>query len=557
MVDNIAMGDSPDIAEQLRLRRENYAQQLPTKLAQMEDAFRQRDNLVELPNLRHLAHSLAGSGATFGYPALSVAARKLETLVDSALCDGRPLTPKESDAAAELIEILGQEAHNPIVPAPAPVLPPSTLPETERKLIYLVEDDASLATDLMLQLGHFGYTVKTFETPKQLLEIPVDPMLAAVLMDIVFPQGDLAGPEAIIQLSVAKQLRTPVIFFSSRNDLIARLAAARAGGAAYLVKPIDVGALIARLDNLVTDLPPEPYRVLIVDDNGPLANHHAFTLQSVGISSDIVTDPMTILAHLDDFKPDLVLMDMYMPGCTGAELAAVIRQLENYVLVPIVYLSTETDTDRRLIAMQLGADDFLTKPITPEHLISAVSTRLRRYRVLRSHIEQDSLTGLLNHAAAKDRLTTETARAARQQGVFCLAALDLDHFKNVNDTYGHLIGDGVLKNLAELLKRRLRRTDIVGRIGGEEFVVILPDTDTKQALHLLNELREAFSLVRQRASHNLTFTTTFSCGIAEYKLGANANDIHLLADQALYQAKQAGRNRVMLANSDEGKRDEG
>src|SRR5579859_6267697 len=544
------MTDSPDIAEQLRLLRENYAQQLPAKLAQVEDVFRRSDNMVELPNLRHLAHSLAGSGATFGYPALSVAARHLETLVDRALCDGRPLSPQESDDATRLIEALGREARSPTAPAATPMPPPSVRPETARKLVYLVEDDAALATDLMLQLGHFGYIVKIFETPKQLLETPTDPLLAVVLMDIVFPQGDLAGPEAIIQLSIAKQLHTPVIFFSFRNDLIARLAAARAGGAAYLVKPIDVGALIARLDNLITDLPPEPYRVLIVDDNGPLANHHAFTLQSVGISTNIVTDPMTILAHLDDFKPDLVLMDMYMPGCTGAELAAVIRQLDNYVLVPIVYLSTESDTDRRLTAMQLGADDFLTKPITPEHLISAVSTRLRRYRVLRSHVEQDSLTGLLNHAAAKDRLATETARAARQQSAFCVAVLDLDHFKNVNDTYGHLIGDGVLKNLAELLKRRLRRTDIVGRIGGEEFVVILPDTDAKKAFGLLNELRDAFSLVRQRASRELVFTTTFSCGIAEYPLGANANDIQLLADQALYQAKQAGRNRVMLANAD-------
>ncbi|GLQ52569.1 diguanylate cyclase [Dyella flava] len=545
------MTNPPNIAEQLCLLRENYAQQLPAKLAQLEGAFRRHDNVVELPQLRHLAHSLAGSGATFGYPALSIAARQLETIVDGALNDGRPLSLEESDSIARLIEALDRGARTPIAPSSVPALPPSTVPEAERKLIYLVEDDASLATDLMLQLGHFGYTVKIFETPKQLLETPVDPLLAVVLMDIVFPQGDLAGPEAIIQLSIAKQLRTPVIFFSFRNDLTARLAAARAGGAAYLVKPIDVGTLIGRLDDLISDLPPEPYRVLIVDDNGPLATHHAFTLQSAGISTDIVTDPMTILAHLDDFKPDLVLMDMYMPKCTGSELAAVIRQLDNYVLVPIVYLSTESDTDRRLIAMQLGADDFLTKPIMPEHLISAVSTRLRRYRVLRSHIEQDSLTGLLNHAATKDRLTTETARATRQQRVFCLAALDLDNFKNVNDTYGHLIGDSVLKNLAELLKRRLRRTDIVGRIGGEEFVVILPDTNAKQAFGLLNELREAFSLVHQRASRGLTFTTTFSCGIAQYQLGASANDVHLHADEALYRAKQAGRNQVTLADDDE------
>jgi diguanylate cyclase (GGDEF)-like protein len=198
--------------------------------------------------------------------------------------------------------------------------------------------------------------------------------------------------------------------------------------------------------------------------------------------------------------------------------------------------------------MKLGGDDFLTKPISAEHLISAVSTRLRRYRVLRSFIERDGLTGLFNHAATKERLAQEIARATRLQHTFCFVMLDLDHFKSVNDTYGHPVGDRVLKNLTELLKRRLRPTDIIGRVGGEEFAIILLDTGKENAGKLLDELQKSFSRVLQYSDDQREFTITFSCGIAEYRIGDDANYIYKQADQALYQAKQTGRNRVVIAD---------
>lgn len=541
------MSFGPDIVEQLRLLREGYARQLPVKLAQVEQSFRKRQDTRELQTLRFLVHGLAGAGTTFGYPEVSAVARRLELIVGAALEEGRHLSAAESTSAGDLLETLRRAAQRQAVQKPSPPLPMIAPIGVARKRIYLVEDDADLAADLALQLDHFGYQVTIFGNPERLSEAVADPALAAVIMDIVFPQGDLAGIDAVIELSTAKRLAAPVIFLSVRGDLPARLAAARAGAAAYIAKPVDVGALVSALDDLTSDRPPEPYRVLIVDDTEALAEHYAYTLQSAGMLTDVVTDPMRILAHLTDFRPDLVLMDMYMPGCTGAELATVIRQMENYTVVPIVFLSTENDTSKQLTAMKLGGDDFLTKPIVPEHLVSAVSTRLRRYRVLRSYIERDSLTGLLNHATTKGQLTLEAVRAARQKHAFCFAMLDLDRFKTVNDTYGHLVGDRVLKSLAELLKRRLRQTDIIGRIGGEEFAIILLDTGSANAVALLNELRDAFSRVRQYADDQREFSITFSCGIAEYQPGDSADGIHALADQAMYQAKEAGRNRVVVA----------
>jgi len=533
-----------DLAEQLRRLRESYASALPAKLALVEQAFRSHQDKDALRTLRHLAHGLAGSGTTFGYPELSEAARRLEITVEAALEAARRLSEAEISATTELLETLYRAAREPAGSMPTPMVPAAASPGVAKKLIYLVEDDVALASDLALQLRHFGYQVKTFDTPERLYEAMADPALAVILMDIIFPQGELAGVEAIMELAAARFLKAPVVFMSVRGDLQARLAAIRAGAAAYLMKPVAIGALFNLLDGLTSDQQPEPYRVLIMEDSEPLALHYAHILQSAGIVTDVLTEPMQILAHLASFKPDLVLMDMYLPGCTGMELAAVIRQLENYDMVPIVFLSSENDMIKQLTAMKLGGDDFLTKPIEPAHLISAVSTRLRRYRVMRSYIECDGLTGLLNHAAFKGRLSTEISRATRQTEPFCLAMIDVDRFKAVNDSYGHMGGDRVLRTVAELLKRRLRRTDIIGRVGGDEFTMILPNTQIEAAVPLLDAMREAFSGVRHYADGR-EFTATLSCGVVEYRRRESAEALSARADQALYQAKETGRDRVV------------
>ncbi len=293
----------------------------------------------------------------------------------------------------------------------------------------------------------------------------------------------------------------------------------------------------------------KPLRILIVEDSKSLANHFAMVLKQAGMETEMVTDPMTVMGPLEQFRPDLILMDLYMPGCSGFDLAKVIRQQDAFVSVPIVFLSGETDLNRQLAAMSLGGDDFLTKPIQPQHLVLSVTARARRAEALRSMMVRDGLTGLYNQTRTWEALELEVERASRNGTSVAFAMVDMDKFKMVNDTYGHPTGDRVIKSLARLLKTRLRKSDIVGRFGGEEFAVILPDTDLEVAERLLNELRESFGKVEHRHEETV-FCKTFSCGVAIYPDFQDAMALNNAADEALYDAKKGGRNRVVVAVAD-------
>jgi diguanylate cyclase (GGDEF)-like protein len=338
----------------------------------------------------------------------------------------------------------------------------------------------------------------------------------------------------------------PLVVIAQRGDFEARLQAVRAGGSAYFTLPIDIGTLIDQLDELTERQRPEPYRVLIVDDSKLLAETYATFLTAAGMQVSMITDPTTVSGRLPDIQPDLILMDMYMPGCEGRELAAVLRQQPELHSIPIVFLSAETDRSAQLAALHQGGDDFLTKPIDPDHLVAAVTSRIRRARVIRSQMLRDGLTGLFNHSVTEDLLAREVARARRTKSPLTMVLIDLDHFKRVNDRYGHAAGDRVLKSLARMLQQRLRTSDLVGRYGGEEFVVLMPETDGQLALTVIDSVRERFSQVSHRSGPD-EFCVTFSGGVAVLQPFGDASALSESADIALYQAKHHGRNQLVLA----------
>lgn len=552
------MSTPTDLNDALRVLRERYQKDLPAKLAEIEkllDALRDPTNASpETVSVFHRqVHGLTGSGATFGMSALSSAARELEATVKQALQQSTSTWPEEIlDTIVAQWGAVKQAATQPDIAVlkkfenSGDAIERVLAVKKERGHILLVEDDLEQADNLALQLGHYGYAVKVLHDTALLNAAVAEMAPMAIIMDVVFPEGNMAGPQAIKGLSDEVKTSVPVIFLSSRADIFPRLSATRAGAVAYLTKPVDIGVLVDKLDSLTSDISPDPFRVLIVDDSPSLAGYYAMTLQSAGMETVVVNDPLKTLDALHDFTPELILMDMYMPGCSGLEMAKVIRQQEAYVSTPIVFLSAETDIEKQLEALQFGADDFLTKPIQPAHLISSVTSRVQRYRVLRTFMVRDSLTGLLNHTKIKEELELEIMRATRQSNTFIFAMIDIDFFKKVNDNYGHPVGDRVIKSLSRLLQQRLRKTDIIGRYGGEEFAVVLKDTDEKNAFIALDNIRKAFEQIVQHAE-NGEFSVTVSCGLAAFPRFSSAAELNNAADRALYAAKGGGRNCVVIA----------
>ena len=498
--------------------------------------------------LIHATHRLAGSALTVGYSRMGNAARLVENyLKQSESSDWLAFEKLVSALFVEIEartrdEIIEQNQH-----ATQSIKNVPSLHDTRStSLIYLADDDPVLTEMLASQVRHFGYSLQTFTRLQDLRSALLHEVPAAILMDVMFPEGDLAGIETIRALQTEHNNQLPVFFLSVRDDVYARLQTIRTGGKNYFVKPVDIGALVDALDKVIVAEEPEQYRVLIVDDSEVQAKVNAMHLKKAGINSQITTSPFDVLRTLEEFVPDLLLLDLYMPDCTGLELAQVIRQMKAFVSLPIVYLSAETDREKQLVAVGIGGDDFLTKPIKPSHLISAVTSRIDRYRQLRALMHRDSLTGLLNHTNIRERLVQEIANSARNSQTLGLAMIDIDNFKKVNDIYGHSTGDRVLKALTHMLTRRLRQSDIIGRYGGEEFVVILPNTDEKTAFQVMNELREAFSQVRHISDGN-EFNVTFSCGIAIFPKQQTPTALSETADRAMYIAKRQGRNQVVLA----------
>ena len=541
------------IQAQLAAVRQGFVDQLPQRISTIKAAYddwRQDGAVPEsLGEFHRLIHSLTGAGATFGFMKLSEVARSLEVLLKSLQDDAA-----EVEGSIEQIDVLLKEIQNAVTVAtsqnelPVEVDLPVARSQLENgSLIYFLEDDDLQRQNLASQLEYFGYRVEAFSNASALVQAVADKRPALILADIILPEGELAGIEAV--QSIQKRHRKgniPVIFISSRNDFDARLGAARAGGVAYFCKPVVIEPLVDAIDNLTSVDEVEPLRILIVDDEPTQAQHNALVLRQAEMTTEIVTDPMAVFDALDEFFPQLILMDMYMPGCSGTELAKVIRQRSEYVGVPIVFLSSETDRHAQLEAMRIGGDDFLTKPIKPSDLIDSVRIRAERYRTMRSFMSRDSLTGLLNHSHIVECLDHEVARAARYGSTVCYAMLDIDHFKDVNDAYGHAVGDSVIKSLSRLLQQRLRKTDIIGRYGGEEFAVIMLETPLSAAVRVMDELRERFAQI-QHHSGDEVFSATLSCGIVVTPPVTDAGEIGELADKLLYQAKENGRNQVVSA----------
>ena len=337
----------------------------------------------------------------------------------------------------------------------------------------------------------------------------------------------------------------PIVLLASDVGFDLRLASARAGVQAILRRPLDPIELLRCLKEVDATAMRDPLSVVLVDDDRLTADLNAAILRAAGIEVEVVNDPRVAVETIERVLPDIVLMDLRMPGVDGVELAQAIRLSRELIAIPIVILSVERDEERQGAARRVGAGDFIQKPVDPRHFATQVRVRASRAKALRVMGERDGLTGLLDHSRFRERLTHEVSHCRRHGGDLSLAIIDVDRFKAVNDRYGHLVGDQVLRTFAQLLTATLRGSDVVGRCGGEEFGVLLRDTDARAACLVIDKLRERFGAMPFEIGTD-ALTVTVSAGVASNEnRHASATDLLMAADRALYTAKATGRNRVL------------
>lgn len=546
--------NTTEFQEKIHTLAASFAQQLPEKIGEIEVLWNtlEKDwNLENVQNLHRLLHNLVSESKVFGHSEISAHSSAVEQLIKNTLRNEFRLDSPHSSVIQHQLAELKRLMHQSTQTIDIGELGYQSVKVNSQDscVIFVVEDDVEASQELALQLRYYGYEVEVFNHLDKFRSAIQDCAGAIVLMDVEFPEDDIGGIHFMEQIQRELKQLAKVIFISVHDTLQYRLGAVRAGGIAYFTKPINSAELIDQLDLVTASQVQEPFRIMIVEDSSISLTYYSVVLEQAEMHIKALLDPMKLLEALNNFNPDLILMDLYLPGCNGIELARVVRQMDGFRNIPIVHLVNENDLSTQSDVINFRGGDFLIKPISPMQLVATITSRVSRMRSLHALMILDGPTGLLNHTAIKEELAREVTRSNRLKTPLSLAMIDIDSFKKINDDHGHAAGDRVVKSLARLLKQRLRETDIIGRYGGDEFYVILNDTDAVSAAKVIDEIRSVFNR-SIHLSQDSEFFVSFSCGISDLANFADVAGLCEAAEKAMFQAKQRGRNKVIVNTED-------
>ncbi|MEE9218090.1 MAG: diguanylate cyclase [Acidobacteriota bacterium] len=314
------------------------------------------------------------------------------------------------------------------------------------------------------------------------------------------------------------------------------------------------------------------YRILVVDDAKDNVAALSDWLGRKGYQVDAANSGEQALRKVQEKRPDLILLDLLMPDLDGIEVARRLRGSKQSCRIPIIMLTARRSSADKVRGLRAGADDYITKPFDFDEVDARISTMLEKRELyqaleranarlreanekLKRTLVTDEKTGLFNYRHFCDRAEEEFKRAKRYESDLSCLMLDLDHFKRLNDHFGHINGDRVLRELGQVLRDSARETDFVARYGGEEFAILCPHTDAVQAMAIGERIRQAVEEHRF-VINNTPERVTVSVGLATYPRSRsirNETDLLETADAALYEAKRLGRNRIVAARGPTGR----
>jgi diguanylate cyclase (GGDEF)-like protein len=296
-------------------------------------------------------------------------------------------------------------------------------------------------------------------------------------------------------------------------------------------------------------------KILVVDDDAFSANLIDNCLRSAGFMSSYCCDSGKALDMICTELPDLIVMDVMMPGIDGFDLCRQVRAHPAMQLTPIIFVTRRGDVEQRVAGLEAGGNDYIAKPFEPQELVARVRSHLLRLSALRDMAIRDGLTRCYNHKYFKVRLEQEIARCQRYKNELTLALLDVDHFKDINDSHGHPTGDLVLSHLGSLVLASVRSTDVVARYGGDEFGLLFVEAGVKEANVITMRLLERIAMQNQlmsRIEHAgevglPPIPVTVSVGVTGLTPADTLDTLIKRADVALYEAKATGRNQVKIS----------
>ena len=447
--------------------------------------------------------------------------------------------------------------------------------------VLVVDDILANVKLLEARLAAEYFEVLSAYSGLEALDVLSRERVDVVLLDVMMPGMD--GFEVCKRIkSSAKTHHIPVVMVTALDQPADKIQGLESGADDFLTKPVDDIALVTRVKNLarlkmlndemlmrastgkemgIPDdgalqkaLSGRSGRVLVVDDH-PRSAARLLVVLSKTNDAFAERDPQAALIKLAEHNFDLVVVSLSLQGSDGLRLCSQVRSLDRTRHLPIVILVEPGDEARLLRGLDMGVNDYVMRPIDRHELLARVKTQIKRKRhsdflrhKLAETVEQsitDALTGLHNRRYMEGHLKTLVTDSVRTGRALSMLVADIDHFKHVNDTYGHDAGDICLKEFSVRLKRNTRGIDLACRLGGEEFVIIMPDTDIARAYQVGERLRANIAAENFTINSELSIRVTASVGLGTLERADDTPEtIFKRADNALYAAKRRGRNRV-------------
>jgi diguanylate cyclase (GGDEF)-like protein len=443
----------------------------------------------------------------------------------------------------------------PVVAAmsPTPALaqpPPAALAahQTEARKVYHLSDGNPLACEVDQKIEAAGYELTLLDSVSELKEVLAALAPHLVVVDAPFQDALEAIGEMVKSTRGRLTHRLALLTFSSSGDLSVRLRAMRAGADTFIALPVQSSDVMARISEVLDTDSSDPYRVLIVEDDRSQAIFAESILRKAGMRTCAVTDPLAALDQLDLFKPELILMDLYMPNCDGMELTSIIREREAFITTPIVFLSGEHDEEKHFEALNAGGDDFLSKPIRPKHLISAVTNRARRARQLQRRAQtlnpRDPVTGLYERAYVLDQLNALFSREDPAEEGGGLMYAEIDAAGQVRERVGLTIFDALLNQVGAFIASHIEGKDLATRYGDTSFALLFHAGDEAALRELASDLRDRTA--REVFEHEgKTLTVGLSFGICPFSAGlGDAGAMLNAAERAMVDSRAPGQGHI-------------